>query len=223
MLALTTPKQAMTGPPATRSGSSAGDRPRRVRDHVDVPLVAGGASAVAHVLGVDDQPGRVLEHVPREREVGRAGLPERRDALVHHAVPEEAADDAVLALHQVEVAVAVAARERHPRDEVVEDEVVEDDDARPLAQRVDDPGVGAGVVADVVERDVGLARRPPAAALHDLDVDPLAELRQEQRAVVRDARALRRHRREVGELHESSLPIARSQVTSRAIALPARP
>ena len=67
-------------------------------------------------------------------------------------------DDSVLALHRVEVAVAVAAADRHPGDEVVDDEVVQDDDARPPAQRVDDPGVSVGVVADVVERGVGAAR-----------------------------------------------------------------
>ena len=43
---------------------------------------------------------------------------------------EQAADDAALALHRVEVAVAVAAADREPGDEVVEDEVVQDDDAR---------------------------------------------------------------------------------------------
>ena len=42
---------------------------------------------------------------------------------------EEATDDAVLALHEVEVAVPVAAAHGHPGDEMVQDEVVEDDDA----------------------------------------------------------------------------------------------
>ena len=72
---------------------------------------------------------------------------------------EQAADDAVLALHRVEVAVPVAAADRHPGDEVVEDEVVEDDDAGSAAQRVDDPAVRVRVVADVVERDVAPAAR----------------------------------------------------------------
>ncbi len=136
---------------------------------------------------------------------------------------EEPADDSVLALHQVEVAVPVPAPDCHPRDEVVEDEVVEHHDAGTLAKSVDDPGMRVGVVPDMVERHVGAARRglPPAA--DDVDVDPLAERRQEERAVIGDARLLGRHRREVRDPHESSLPIARSQVTSRAIAAPARP
>ena len=44
--------------------------------------------------------------------------------------------------------------ERQARDEVVEHEVVEDDDARTPAQPFEDPAVHLGVVADVVERDV---------------------------------------------------------------------
>ena len=42
---------------------------------------------------------------------------------------EEAADDAVLALHEIEIAVPVPPTDGHPRDEMVEDEVVQDDDA----------------------------------------------------------------------------------------------
>ena len=72
-------------------------------------------------------------------------------------MPEQAADHAALPLHRVEVAVPVAAADRQPGDEVMEDEVVQDDDAGPLAQRVDDPAVRVRVVADVVERDVGAA------------------------------------------------------------------
>ena len=67
--------------------------------------------------------------------------------------------DAVLALHEVEVGVAIAAGQRHPGDEVVEDEVVQDDDAGTLAQGVDDPGVRARIVPDVVERHVVPAGR----------------------------------------------------------------
>ena len=54
--------------------------------------------------------------------------------LVEHAVREQAAGEAGVALHRVEVAVAVAAAERDAGDEVVEDEVVEDDDARARAR-----------------------------------------------------------------------------------------
>ena len=61
--------------------------------------------------------------------------------------------------------MAVAAADRQPRDQVVEDEVVQDDDAWPLAQRIDDPAVRVGVVADVVEGEVAArrARRPRRA------------------------------------------------------------
>ena len=83
---------------------------------------------------------------------------------------EQTADDAVLALHRVEVAVAVAASDRHPRDEVVDDEVVEDDDTGPAAQGVDDPRVRLGVVPDVVQRDVGAARRALGPATDDRHV-----------------------------------------------------
>ena len=129
----------------------------------------------------------------------------------------------MLALHQVEVGIAVAAGQRHSRDEVVEDEVVQDDDAGALAKSIDDPGVRARVVSDVVQRHVRPARRPLAPTPDDLDLDPLAQRREEERAVVGDAGLFRRHRAEVREPHESSLPIARSHVTSRAIAFPARP
>ena len=73
------------------------------------------------------------------------------------------------------------------------------DDARPLAQRVDDPAVRVRVVADVVERDVGGGRA--LARLGDDDVDPLAQRRQEQRRVVGDPRPRRRQRRVVGDPH----------------------
>ena len=114
-------------------------RPGGVRDVPDPALVAGRAHEVAHGLRVDDHARRVLEHEAGEREVLGPRLPERRDPLVEDAVREQAADDTVLELHRVEVAVAVAPADGHPGDEVVDDEVVQDDDARPAAQRVDDP------------------------------------------------------------------------------------
>ena len=79
-------------------------------------------------MGVDDQAGREVEHLPGEVEVVGPALPERRDPLVEHAVAEQPADDAALPLHRVEVAVAVAPADRQARDEVVQDEVVQDDD-----------------------------------------------------------------------------------------------
>ena len=64
-----------------------------------------------------------------------------------------------------------------PGDEVVEDEVVQHDDAGPPAQRVDDPAVRVRIVADVVERDVGVRDGRRAARPHDLDLDEPLERR----------------------------------------------
>ena len=86
--------------------------------------------------------------------------------------------DARLALHRREIRVAVLPPDRHARDEMVDHEVVQDDDARPPAQRVDDPRVRVRVVADVVERR---RRRPPTGRVrpgsHDLDLDEPLERR----------------------------------------------
>ncbi len=135
-----------------------GDRPRRMRDDPDPPRVARGAGTVADVAGMDDEAGREPEHLAREREVLGPVLPQRRDALVEDAVCEQPPDHAVLALHRVEVAVAVAPPDGQTGDEVVKDEIVEDDEARAAAQRIDDPGVRVGVVADVVEAQIGAPR-----------------------------------------------------------------
>ena len=174
-------------------------------------------------MGVDDQAGGEVEHLAGEVVVLGAALPERRDPLVEHAVPEQAADDAAFPLHRVEVAVTVAPADRQPCDEMVEDEVVEDDDARSLPKRLDDPAVRVRVVADVVERNVGAADLPGPAPLDDLDSDPLAQRRQEMGAVVGDPRPFRRHRAVVGDLHESRVSMQASQVTRAASTLPARP
>ena len=73
---------------------------------------------------------------------------------------EQPADDAALALHRVEVAVAVAAADREPGDEMVEHEVVQHDEPGRAPQRLDDPAVRLGIVADVVDAELGPARRP---------------------------------------------------------------
>ena len=106
---------------------------------------------------------------------------------------------------------------------MVQHEVVQDDDPGVAPERVDDPAVRVRVVSDVVEGEIGAARRLLAPAAHDREVDPLPQRRHEEGAVVGDAALLGRHRREVGDPHASSLAIARSQVTSAASALPARP
>ena len=158
LLEFTTPKHPIVPPAGDELRVDRRNGPGGVRDDPDRPLEAGCERERAHRARVDDEPGRVLEHEARERKLLRARLPERRDALVEDAVAEQAADDAVLAFHGVEVAVTVAPPHRHPRDEMVQHEVVQDDDSGPLAKPVDDPGVRVRVVADVVERDVGPTR-----------------------------------------------------------------
>ena len=138
--------------------------------------------------------------MPGEREPLGLRLPEQRQQVVEHAEAEQPPGDAELALHRVEVAAAVAAADRDPGDQVVQHVLVQDDDAGPLAQRVDDPAVRVRVVADVVERDVRRGRA--LARLGDDDLDPLAQRRQQQRRVVGDPRPRRRQRRVVGDLHD---------------------
>ena len=111
----------------------------------------------------------------------------------------------MLPLHRTEVAVAVPTSDGHPRDEVVENEVVEDDDTRPAPERVDYPGVRLGVVPDVVESYVGPSRDALASSPRDGELDLLSERRDEERAVVGDARPLRRHGREVCDSHPPRL------------------
>jgi hypothetical protein len=101
-------------------------------------------------------------------------------------VGDQAADDAVRPLHRIEVAVPVPAADRHAGDEVVEDEVVKDDEPGRSSQRVEDPAVHLGVVADVVDGEVGPTRRPLRAALHHVHLDVRSERRHEQRRVVTD-------------------------------------
>ena len=98
-----------------------------MRHSRDRALESGRSRAPLDVPRVDDQPRRRREHLAGERELLGPRLPQRRQPLVEHAV-REASDDAVLALHRVEVAVPVAATDRDPRHEVVEDEVVQDDE-----------------------------------------------------------------------------------------------
>ena len=177
---------------------AADDRPRRNASRLDLRHRPGGmrhdpdrapvpraANEPVHCVRVDDQPGGVLEHEPGERKLLGPGLPEWRDALVEDSVCKEPADHSVLALHRVEVAVAVAAPDRHSRDEVVDDEVVQDDDSRPPAQRIDDPRMRVGVVPHVVERGIRASR----SALAPFPARPSRRAaragRQQERAVVR--------------------------------------
>ena len=156
------PKQPITT--SGRRGLDRGDRdlPRRHRD----PPHGAGEAELAHPLlrevRVDDDPGRGLDDPHRQREVGGAVRPQRLEQAVDDAVCEQPSDDALLELHRVQVAVRPAAGDGHPGDEVVQNDVVQDDDARTLAERLDDPAVRVRVVADVVERDVAAARGTPA-------------------------------------------------------------
>src|SRR5215207_443726 len=105
-----------------RRGLGGRRRPDRHRDRPDRPVEARRTRAPADVLGVDNQAVLAceVEHLACEREVLRSGRPERRDAAVDDAEGEQAAGETGVALHRVQVAGDVHAREREARDEVVE-------------------------------------------------------------------------------------------------------
>ena len=184
------------------------DRPSGVWDPCDRAGVARLSRALLDIVRMDDQAGRMLEHLAREREVLGTRLPQRRQLVVEDGVGEQAPDEAALPLHCGEVARRVAARERQADDEVVEDEVVEDDDAGARPKRLDDPAVRLGVVADVVEGDVRSGRLLEAPGLGDYHVYALLQLGQEERRVVGDSRPRGRHRRVVGDLHAATAMVA---------------
>src|SRR4029453_11939866 len=71
-------------------GLDLGDRPGRVRHHPDRALEAGREREVANRVRVDDEPRRVLEHEPGERELLWPRLPERREGLVLGGAPAAA-------------------------------------------------------------------------------------------------------------------------------------
>jgi len=184
------------------------------------PVVAAFACALLDVPRVRDQAGRVREHLAGERELVGPGLPDRCHAAVENTVREQATGNACVTLHRCEVAGPVLVADRQAGDEMVQNEVVQDDDARAAAQRLHDPAVRLGIVADVIERDVRRDRPRPATA-DDLDIDEPAERRQQERGVIGDARPLRRERRVERDLHWSRRAIVSSQETRRAISLPA--
>src|SRR3954447_11117340 len=200
-----------------------GHREGGMRHDPDRAVVARGTSAVADVARVHDQPGCEPEHLAREREVLRPVLPQRRDALLHDGVAEQPRDKPPVALERIEICLAVAAAERDAGDQVMEDEVVEHDDSRGTPQRVEDPAVCIGIVSNMVNDEVDAPRRALRTVFHGHDLTAFLQRREQQRRVVRDSRAVGRHRAEERHLHESSLPMARSHVTSAAIAFPARP
>ena len=93
------------------------------------------------------------------------------------------------------------------------------------AQRLDDPAVRVGVVADVVERDVGAARRVRCRGRATSTSTRSLERRQQQRAVVGDAASARAAAaRSTRPSRASSRSIARVPGDrARRRALPARP
>jgi hypothetical protein len=118
----------------------------------------------------------MLEDLAHEWEVLRPDLPEGRDHAVDDAVREQPPLDARFPLHRPEIPLRVPASKRHPRDEVVEHEVVQNDDARPSSESFDDPRVRIGVVSHVVETDVADGG---TTACRDLDVEAALQRRQQ--------------------------------------------
>ncbi len=166
----------------------------------------------------------VVEDLVDEWKPVGSRLPHRREQAVDHAVSDQTPEHARISLHRVEVAVTVPAPDRQAGDQVVEHEIVQHDDPAATPERSDDPTVSFGVVADVVQGDIGAARRSPTAAPDNLDLEAPLQLGQEQRAVVGDPGALGRKRRVVRDLHA---PRSRSTTLSHdacsASFLPARP
>jgi hypothetical protein len=141
---------------------------------------------------VDDQAGCESKQLPGKGKRLGPRLPERRDAVVNHRVAEEPPREPVLALESVQVAAGVAARERQSGDEMMEYEVVQDDDPGAPAELGHDPAMRVGVVADMVEVEIGVGSPSKATAARDRHVDALPELGQEQSAVIRDPGLRRR-------------------------------
>jgi len=121
---------------------------------------------------VDDQPRREIEDGAGKWELLWARIPEGLDPLVHHCIGEQPTDHTCFSLHRVQIGAPVSPPEGDARNQVVDDEVVEDDDARPSPERIDDPAVGVGVVTHVVQGDVRAAESALPSRRHDLDLDP---------------------------------------------------
>ena len=139
------------------------------------------ANAAFDVGRVDDHAGGVPQHLIGERELVCASFPDRRQEPVDDAVSEHPPDRAGFPLHRVEVPLVVLAAEGQPGDEVVQDEVVQHDDSRTLAQSLNDPPVVIGVVADVIQRQVRASRCTPPRASDHGDLDPSREQHVQQR------------------------------------------
>ena len=88
LLALMFPKAPIEGVPAPSGGRDVRHRPGRMRDVEHRTVEARRACPVGDVARMRDHSGGEREHLARERKVLRARLPERREALVEHAVAE---------------------------------------------------------------------------------------------------------------------------------------
>ncbi len=109
-------------------GRASGERPRRMRNPRDRPVVARATRTFLDEVRVHDECRRAREHLARERKLVGIRLPWRRHAAVEHAVREQAAWNPSVPLHRGEIARPVLAADCQPGDEMVEDEVVQDDD-----------------------------------------------------------------------------------------------
>src|SRR5205823_8672982 len=100
------------------SGRHVGDRPGRMRNPPQRPVVAAFACALLDVPRVRDQAGRVREHLAGERELVGPGLPDRCHAAVENTVREQATGNACVTLHRCEVAGPVLVADRQAGDEM---------------------------------------------------------------------------------------------------------
>ncbi|HEU0318661.1 MAG TPA: hypothetical protein VFR49_15095 [Solirubrobacteraceae bacterium] len=82
-----------------------------------------------------------------------------------------------LSLHRVEIPASVAPAQSHAGHQMMEDEIVQNDDAGPAAECLHDPAVRDRVVADVVERYVSSPAMPASPSPDNGDVDPLGQRR----------------------------------------------
>ena len=162
--------------------------PGRVRDPPERPAVAGRrARRARRSASGRSGPSRQVEHRAGEREA--LGLRSPRSAAAGcraRRAPSRRPGDPEVALHRVEVAAAVAAADRDAGDQVVEHELVQDDDAGPLARaRRRSSRARRGRCRRGRARRRPRGARLPGSRDDDL-VDPLPQRRQEQRRVVGD-------------------------------------
>jgi len=118
---------------------------------------------------------RKLENGGGQWEILRPYLPERRHEPVDDGVTEQTADGTCLDLHGKAIGLGIAAADSDARNEVMQDEIVEDDHCRDDAalptHQLENPSVCFGVVTDVVNGDIDAAWQPagPAPDLGEID------------------------------------------------------